>query len=145
MQEVSAFKALLQTYGLRVTAPRIAVLQALEDAPGHRSAEEVYASVLERSPALDRVTVYRTLEMFEAHGLADRVTLGDKVLRWERRRTPHHHPYCQQCDHIVELDHEPFAALAGTLARRYGIRAEVQHLALPGLCAHCTKQVPDRP
>jgi Fe2+ or Zn2+ uptake regulation protein len=131
-------KSLLQSRGLRVTAPRVAVLQALDAAPGHRSAEEIYASVLDHYPALDRVTVYRTLELFEEHALADRVILGDRVLRWERRRTAHHHLYCQQCHTVIELDHAPFAVLADTLARRYGIQAEVQHLALPGLCPRCT-------
>jgi Fe2+ or Zn2+ uptake regulation protein len=139
MQEINALKALLQARGLRITAPRLAVLQALDDGTGHRSAEEIYAHVLARYPVLDHVTVYRTLELFELHGLADRVTLGDKVLRWERRRTAHHHLFCQQCPQVVELDHAPFALLAATLADQYGIQAEVQHLALPGLCSHCAQ------
>ena len=139
MQATDTCKSLLQSRGLRITAPRVAVLQALDAEAGHRSAEEIYANVIARYPALDRVTVYRTLELFEAHALADRVTLGDRVLRWERRRTAHHHLYCQQCHTVVELDHAPFAALADTLAQQYGIQAEVQHLALPGLCRHCTQ------
>ena len=139
MQEFDAFKALLQARGLRITAPRLAVLQALEEGTGHRSAEEIYAHVVARYPALDHVTVYRTLELFELHDLADRVTLGDKVLRWEWRRTMHHHLFCQRCDRVVELDHAPFALLADTLADQYGIQAEVQHLALPGLCPDCTQ------
>jgi len=135
---VASLKHLLQGCGLRVTGPRVAVLQALSDARGHRSVEEIRTAVLARYPALDAVTVYRTLEQFEAHGLAARAALlGDKLMRWERATPAHHHVVCRACGTVLEMDPAPFERLAADLERAYGVRVEIRHLALPGLCARC--------
>ncbi len=144
MQAIDTIKALLHDYGLRVTTARVAILQVLEMEPGHRSMEDIYAAVLTHYPALDRVTIYRTLDTFVAHGLADPIMLGDKITRWERRRTAHHHLICRQCDHVVELDHAPFAAMATTVSRVYGVCVDTDHLALSGLCPACTQRAAAR-
>lgn len=130
-------KSVLHAHGLRVTAPRITVLKALREGHGHLSAEDVYAAVLAQYPSLNLVTVYRTLESLEGVGLAARVELGDKLTRWEWIGDAHHHLLCRRCGAVVELGDEPFRRLAEDLARSLGVRADVRHLALPGLCASC--------
>ena len=135
--DIAELKRVLRAHGLRVTIPRVAVLQILDAAPGHLSAEEIARSVEEQYPAFDRVSLYRTVETFEAHGLAVRVEHGDRVLRWERDRHAHHHMVCQHCGAVVELGTAAFERLAADLARTYGVRVELRHLALPGLCTHC--------
>ncbi len=145
--QVTSIKRLLQEHGLSVTAARIAVLQALQEKAaqgqehGHRSAEEIRASVLEHYPVINLVTVYRTLESFEENGLADRVTLGDKLVRWGRATHAHHHLICRACGRTVELAAEPFQRLAAELERSYGVRVDIRHLALRGLCAPCAISV----
>jgi len=129
---IIAIKHLLQDHGLSVTTARIAVLQALQD--GHA---QIRASVLEHYPVINVVTVYRTLELFEEHGLVDRVTLGDKLVRWGLATHTHHHLICRACGGAVELTAEPFQRLADDLERSYGVRADIRHLALRGLCAPC--------
>lgn len=62
MQAIDTITALLHDHGLRITAARVAILQVLETEPGHRSMEDIYAAVLTHYPALDRVTIYRTLD-----------------------------------------------------------------------------------
>jgi len=131
-------KDLLRAYSLRVTTPRIAVLQALREGGGHMSAEEVYDAALAGYPTINMVTVYRTLESFALLGLAARVELGDKLTRWEWVGAAHHHLMCRHCGLVVELDDEPFRRLAEDLARSRGVRVDVRHLALPGLCPTCT-------
>lgn len=131
-------KILLREHGLRVTAPRVVVLQVLRDGQGHLSVEEIYDAVLARYPAINMVTVYRTLESFEAHALAARVELGDKRTRWEWTiGQAHHHLICRRCGCVVDLHDAPFQRLAADLAQRWGVRADVRHLALHGLCARC--------
>ena len=136
---IEDIKTLLREHGLRVTAPRITVLQALRAGQGHMSAEEVYDAVLARYPAINLVTVYRTLEALEALGLASRVELGDKLTRWEWIGDAHHHLLCRRCGALVELGDEPFQRLADDLARDRGVRVDVRHLALPGLCPVCAR------
>jgi len=131
-------KGVLRASGLRVTTPRIAVLQALREGGGHMSAEDVYDAVLAGYPSISLVTVYRTLESFALLGLAARVELGDKRTRWEWIGDAHHHLLCRHCGLVVELDDEPFRRLVEDLARSRGVRVDVRHLALPGLCPTCT-------
>ncbi len=137
MPTVEEVTNLLRERGLRVTAPRITVLQALRDGQGHMSAEEIHDAVLARYPAINLVTVYRTLESFEAFGLAARVELGDRLTRWEWIGDAHHHLICRSCGEVTELDDAPFQSLSEVLSRRYGVRVDARHLALPGLCAVC--------
>jgi Fur family ferric uptake transcriptional regulator len=136
-------KGLLREHGLRITAPRIIMLEALRSGEGHMSAEEIYGAVLAQYPSINLVTVYRTLESFEERGLASRVDLGDKLTRWEWTGAAHHHLVCRHCGDVVELDDEPFRRLAADLARVRGVRADVRHLALPGLCAVCAAADPE--
>lgn len=137
MEEVDVLKKELRDHGLHVTTARLAVLQALHASPGHQSAEEIRAAVVSRYPAVNQVTVYRTLEMFEAHSVAARVTLNDKLTRWEHIAPVHHHILCRACGAVQDVDHAPFERLAADLEKTYGVRVEVRHLALPGLCSHC--------
>jgi len=136
-RDIADLKGVLRAHGLRATIPRVAVLQALDAVPGHLSAEEIARAVEERYPAFDRVSLYRTVEAFEAHGLAVRVELGDRVLRWKRNRHAHHHMQCRHCGAVVELGIASFDRLAADLATAYGVRVELRHLALPGICARC--------
>lgn len=129
---------LLRVHGLRATAPRVLVLQALAAATDHLSADEIHATVLGRNPAVSSVTIYRTLETFEETGLVVRGMLGDKVIRWEQVLTRHHHLICSQCGEVVELDDAPFQRLADDLLRQHGLVLEARHLSLRGVCAHCT-------
>jgi len=145
-------KATLREHGLRVTAPRVVVLRVLRDGRadrdehgvdaghGHMSAEEIYDAVLARYPAINVVTVYRTLESFEAHALAVRVVLDDRLTRWEWIGDAHHHLVCRRCGRVVELTDEPFQRLAAELGRKHGVRTNLRHLALHGLCAHCAEE-----
>lgn len=137
MPTTEDLRRILRDHGLRVTAPRITVLQALHDGRGHMSAEEVYEAVLAKYPAINLVTIYRTLESLELQGLVSHVELADKLTRWEWRANAHHHLLCRSCGAVVELDDWPFRLLADELARGQGVRADVRHLALPGLCAAC--------
>ena len=134
---VDAVRAVLRNRGLQVTSARIAVLQILSEEHQHRSADELRSDVLDRYPAIDPATVYRTLETLELHGLVVRMELGDKRTRWALVTHDHHHLICRNCEAIIELDGEPFRRLAGDLTRRYGVQVDMHHLVLRGLCPGC--------
>jgi len=138
---VATHRQLLQEHGLRVTLVRVAVLHALERAAGHLSVEEIARDVITPYPSISMVTLYRTLDTLEAHGLVFSTRLGDRVVRWERARQAHHHIVCRRCGAVVEVGPAPFEHLAATLAATYGVQVDVRHLALPGVCAHCLPSV----
>jgi Fur family ferric uptake transcriptional regulator len=134
---ISTIRAVLRRNGLNATSARIAILQILGEEHHHRSVEELRSEILERYPAIDPATVYRTLETLEEHGLVVRMELGDKRTRWASVTREHHHLTCRNCKAVVELDDDLFQRLADDLARVYGVRVDMRHLVLRGLCPTC--------
>jgi Fe2+ or Zn2+ uptake regulation protein len=137
---IESIKSALRENGLHATAARIAVLQTLREGHEHRTVDEIRELVLRRYPAIDPATVYRTLETLESHGLAVRVELGDRLTRWAHVQKVHHHLVCRRCKAVVEMDDAPFQTFAGDLERRYGVRVDMQHLVLHGLCPSCSTE-----
>lgn len=130
--------ARLRAVGQRVTPQRLFILGAFA-APGeHLTAEEVFERVGPLAPAVNRSTVYRTLELFRDLGLISETDLGGGVRQYEMLdETRHHHLICRTCGHMVELDDALVAPLRSEVARRYGYDVTIDHLALFGFCPHC--------
>lgn len=92
-------KSQLQEAGLRVTVPRLRVLQVLEEAnPHHLSAEDVYKKLLAMDEAIGLATVYRVLTQFESVGIVERHNFAEDYSVYELTPESHH-------DHMVDVDH----------------------------------------
>ncbi len=88
----------LRKAGLKVTLPRIKILQVLErHADDHLSAEDVYRSLIESGEDVGLATVYRVLTQFEAAGLVDKHNFDGGHAVFELAKEDHH-------DHMVNLD-----------------------------------------
>ena len=88
----------LKDAGLKVTLPRLKVLQVLESAePHHLSAEDVYKHLLETDDSVGLATVYRVLTQFQAAGIVDRHNFDDGHAVYELADQEHH-------DHMVDID-----------------------------------------
>lgn len=138
---IDSIRTNLRAHGLHATAARIAVLQSVLQEHAHVTADDVRANVLRRYPAIDPATVYRTLETLERAGLVVRVELGDKVTRWAGHAgESHHHLVCRRCGLLVELDDAPFQQLSDAVGKRYGVRVDMQHIVLRGVCGVCAEE-----
>jgi Fur family ferric uptake transcriptional regulator len=126
----------LRRVGQRVTPQRLVILGALRHGE-HLSADEVFCRVEPLLPGVNRSTVYRTLELFGALGLASVTDLGGGSRRFELIDDPHHHLICHQCGAILELADELVAPLREAIRHRYGFAPAVDHLAIFGFCARC--------
>lgn len=89
----------LRKAGLKVTLPRIKILQILEstDSSRHLSAEDVYKTLLEAGEDVGLATVYRVLTQFEAAGLVERHNFDGGHAVFELSKGDHH-------DHMVRID-----------------------------------------
>jgi len=90
----------LKKAGLKVTGPRVKILQLLEsqDNPDHHvSAEDVYRSLLDMGEDVGLATVYRVLTQFETAGLVVRHNFEGGHSVFELAHGEHH-------DHMVDLD-----------------------------------------
>jgi Fur family ferric uptake transcriptional regulator len=128
----------LREEGARLTPQRQLVLEVLVDEPGHLTAEDIHARVREHYPYVDLSTIYRTLEFLKEHGIVTQTDLGFGRSVYERRaKAPHHHLVCRCCGETVELGHELLEPLVQALLEKYGFQADLDHLAIFGLCAAC--------
>lgn len=88
----------LKKVGLKVTLPRLKVLEVLEQAePHHMSAEDVYKKLMQSDDTVGLATVYRVLTQFEAAGIVERHNFDDGHSVYELADDEHH-------DHMVDVD-----------------------------------------
>lgn len=88
----------LKRAGLKVTVPRLKILEILEASePRHMSAEDVYRKLLEANESIGLATVYRVLTQFESAGLVERHNFDDGHAVYEMASDDHH-------DHMVDVD-----------------------------------------
>jgi Fur family ferric uptake transcriptional regulator len=128
----------LRRVGQRVTPQRLVILGALR--PGeHLAADEVFARVEPLLPGVNRSTVYRTLELFRDLGLVSMTDLGGGARQFELIDDLHHHLICHRCGAIMELDDALVDPLRDGIRTRYGFAPAIDHLAVFGFCAVCTR------
>ena len=93
----------LRTAGLKVTLPRVAILDAVERNHHHPSAEDIYQGLAEHHPSLSLSTVYGTLSAFVRAGLVRKLSEVDGRLRVDGTTPPHDHAICRMCGAIFDV------------------------------------------
>jgi len=137
LPHVSAMEQ-LRRLGVRVTPQRLFVLEALEQGGGHMTAEEIMRWAIQRYPAINLATVYRTLDLLMAVGLVAQMHLDAGATSFELiGAEPHHHLVCEQCGAIIEMDEAVLTTLHDRLLAAYGFHARPRHMAIFGVCRGC--------
>jgi len=130
----------LRELGYRLTPQRIMVLEAIEQADSHISADEIYTQVLSRYPHMNVSTVYRTLELLEKLGLVTKTDLGDGRVRYHSIQDGHHHHLlCQKCGAIIDVEESMLSPLWAEIRQQHGFEVNMKHMAFFGLCSNCRK------
>lgn len=95
----------LRKVGLKVTLPRVKILNILESSSEHHlSAEDVYKKLLEQGDDVGLATVYRVLTQFEAAGLVLRHNFEGGHAVFEMATEEHHdHMVCTQTGEVIEF------------------------------------------
>ena len=108
--------------GLKVTLPRLKILQILESSTQrHLSAEEVYKELLASGDDVGLATVYRVLTQFEAAGLVERHNFDGGYAVFELDRGEHHdHMVCVQTGKVVEFHNDAIEHLQRQIADKAG-------------------------
>ena len=112
----------LRKAGLKVTLPRVKILQILENSvQRHLSAEDVYKELLDANEDVGLATVYRVLTQFESAGLVERHNFDGGHSVFELDRGEHHdHMVCAKTGEIVEFYDAELEALQHKIAERHG-------------------------
>ncbi len=129
----------LRKAGLKVTLPRVKILQILEtSANKHMSAEEVYKALIESDQDVGLATVYRVLTQFESAGLVMRHHFEGGHSIFELTPDDHHdHIVCTVCGKVEEFFDEIIEERQERIAEQFGFRITDHSLYLYGKCPEC--------
>jgi len=122
----------LRKAGLKVTLPRVKILQLLENASEqHLSAEDVYKMLLEAGEDVGLATVYRVLTQFESAGLVMRHNFDGGHSVFELDRGDHHdHMVCTDSGKVIEFHNEQIEELQHQIAEEHGYELTGHSLVL---------------
>ena len=129
----------LKDAGLKITLPRIKILQALENSSvQHVSAEDVYKMLIAADEEIGLATVYRVLTQFEQAGLVARHNFEGGHSVFELSKEDHHdHIVCQKCGKITEFSDEKIEIRQSEVAKALGYILLDHNLNMYGLCPDC--------
>ena len=126
----------LRKAGLKVTLPRVKILEILQDPkPQHISAEDVYKLLLEIGEDIGLATVYRVLNQFDDAGILTRHHFEGGKSVFELTGGSHHdHLVCLKCGKVIEFEDEVIEAKQLEIAEKNGIKLTHHSLYLYGEC-----------
>ncbi|MGQ0834731.1 MAG: ferric iron uptake transcriptional regulator [Gammaproteobacteria bacterium] len=126
----------LRKAGLKVTLPRLKILEILESSKTHHlSAEAIYRNLLESNEDIGLATVYRVLTQFEAAGLVTRHHFEDGMAVFELNHGVHHdHIVCLDCGRVEEFMDAGIEDRQTAVADRLGFEIQDHSLILYGRC-----------
>jgi Fe2+ or Zn2+ uptake regulation protein len=128
----------IRAVGLRVTAPRVAVLDALRDVP-HADVEAVLNAVRTRIEVSTQA-VYDVLRAFADAGLVRRIEPAGSPARFEMRVADnHHHVVCRGCGSVADVDCATGSAPCLDPSNDHGFLIDEAEVTYWGLCPRCQK------
>ncbi|MDL9947051.1 Fur family transcriptional regulator [Gordonia sp. ABSL11-1] len=140
MQDPDTFHRQLREAGMRVTAPRLAVLEILHAHP-HSTADVVAAGVRTRLGGVSTQTVYDVLRACSERGLLRRIEPAGSPVRYETRTGDnHHHLICRACGAIVDIDCVVGEAPCVVPDRDHGYRVDEAEVTFWGECPSCLRK-----
>lgn len=129
----------LKDAGLKITMPRVKVLQILEQSRDHHlSAESVYKALLEMGEDVGLATVYRVLTQFETAGLVSRHNFEGGYCVFELSQGEHHdHMVCVKCGLVEEFYDDIIEQRQRIIAENANFKMTDHALNIYGLCPVC--------
>jgi Fur family ferric uptake transcriptional regulator len=130
----------LRNAGLKVTIPRLKILEILEgEGVRHKSAEDIYKALLGSNEDIGLATVYRVLTQFEAAGLVTRHHFENGMAVFELNRGDHHdHIVCIDCGKVEEFVDAAIEERQKSIAGEMGFEVHDHSMILYG---HCRRAV----
>jgi Fe2+ or Zn2+ uptake regulation protein len=130
----------LRSAGLRVTAPRLAVYDAVAAAP-HCDADHVATAVRARLGSVSTQGVYDALRVLSEQGLLRRIQPAGSAARYEARTGDnHHHVVCRSCGTTADVDCATGATPCLHASQDHGFAIDEAEVVYWGLCPTCQQR-----
>lgn len=131
------FLSFLETKALRMTSPRMAIIDTVFSTTEHFTADQLLEWSRKRDASVSRATVYRTLPLLTESGLVREMDFGKEHKFYDPNYAdhPHHnHIICKDCQRIVEFESEQIARLEDEIVNKLGFSVADQRLQITGSC-----------
>lgn len=128
--------ALFAKANLRLTTQRVALFNSLKSAQSPMSVVDL----IKANPAIDKVSIYRTVRLFAELDIITIVTRGWKQsYELSAPFAPHHHHMvCSSCGRVIELQSKAIEKLVRDVTVKHNFTAISHHFEVNGLCLDCT-------
>ncbi len=134
-ESLDRFRDYLSDQGLKFTKQRRAIAEAFYGSGDHVSLNDLLALARELHPSVGYATVYRTMKLMAASGLAAEHRFGDGYVVYEPTDGDHHdHLICVRCGRITEFEDVEIEALQDAVALRFGFTVQSHRHEIYGLC-----------
>ena len=137
-EEKEVFAAYLAEHRLKRSEQREAILDAFLRSERHLSVDDLLQLAQKRRPDVGRTTVYRTLKLLQAAGLATELVLqGETRFEREYKRRHHDHFICKTCGAIFEFSSDEIERIQDEVAADLGFVIDGHRHQIFGYCRDC--------
>lgn len=138
-EEFALFKNLLTQNGLKCTAQRKSIFEAVFSTHRHFDADGLVDILKERGNRISRATVYRTLDVLVKGQLVHALDLGEsrKVYEHIAGHKHHDHLICVECGRTIEFDDSLIEQLQERVCESLKFRPQSHSLRIFGKCENC--------
>ena len=137
------YQQILESVSLEVTANRLQVLEVIGSSSCPLSASEIY-TVLSRNHAINRVTIYRILDLMVEHTILERLSTGGRAAYYGLAPNDHHEPhahfYCSRCGQMDCLAPETLSVDSAFLRKTFSGEISRVEIRVDGICKNCLRQ-----
>jgi Fur family ferric uptake transcriptional regulator len=137
------YSRLLEESGLEHTAKRLRVLEVIGDNVSPLSARQIFETLKQTRP-INRVTVYRILDLFVEKGLVDRISGGGRSFVYglapNENHPAHPHFYCKNCGNLECLNPQSLYVDMEPMERTFPGLIENVEVRIDGVCKNCLRK-----
>lgn len=124
--------------GMRLTLPRLKIIEFLDHNQSHPTARQVFDTIKNECPTLSLATVYNTLEVLVEHGLVHNLgTAFDDEVHYDGEVFPHINLICIQCHAIQDLPVEMLQDISKQVDEKTGFKISGSRIVYYGRCNAC--------
>ena len=136
------YAGLLAAADLDATDNRLRVLEVVGNHTSPLSAGDIFKTIA-RNESINRVTVYRILDLLVEHGVIERLSTGGRAAYYglapNERHQPHPHFYCKSCGQMDYLNPESLNVETEPLWKNFPGRIDKVEVRVDGLCKNCLR------
>lgn len=139
MSSYEDLSSVLRQRGYSVTRPRQVVFEALSG-NGPLTTADLIKTINKR---IDKVSVYRTIKLFEEIGIIQRLSFGFKykLELSDRFSEHHHHLTCISCGKVTDINKYELESFINSIASDKGFSPSSHQIEIQGYCQSCSKSL----